>query len=105
MPTYKFHNKVTNEYWEDIMPIAQMSKLVEENPEIHTVPQAPMIVSGVSIKDKTDAGWKETLSKVAEKNPHTPIAERYGRTDDAKAVKTREIVKKHFGDGKAAPGF
>lgn len=102
MPTYVFKNLETEEVWEEIMSIAKMQETKSDN--IITVPQAPLIVSAVAIKDTTSDGWNETLSRVAEANPNTPLAERYG-PKDSKTVKTQEIVKKHFGSKREVPGF
>lgn len=95
MPTYIFHNKETDEYWEELCSISAMMEFLKENPHIKQVPQAPMIVTGVNIKNKLDGGWNETLSRVAESNPYSPLAEKHGATD-SKSVVRRNLVNKHF---------
>lgn len=47
-----------------------------------------------SLDAKTDNTWKEVLSKVAEGNKGTPLADRYGRKT-INEVKTREVIEKH----------
>jgi len=44
---------------------------------------------------KTDNGFKEVLSKIADAHPHSPLADRY-RRKTVKEVKTRQVVKKHL---------
>ena len=43
---------------------------------------------------KNDGGWKEVQSKIAERNPGTPFADRHGRAS-TKEIKTRQVLKKH----------
>lgn len=95
MPTYIFHDTKTDEYWEELCSISEMTEFVKDNKHIRIVPQAPMIVTGVSIRDKTDGGWNETLSKVAEANPYSPLAEKHG-AKDSKSVVRRNLVNKHL---------
>jgi hypothetical protein len=58
------------------------------------VVSAPMLVSSVSTTGKVPDGFKEVLSKVAEKHPNSSVADKHGRRS-AKEAKTREIVKKY----------
>lgn len=44
-----------------------MQELVKD-PDIEQVIGAPAIVSGVSIKNKTDHGWRDVLKKVKKAN-------------------------------------
>ena len=43
---------------------------------------------------KTDGGWKDNLSRIAEAHPNSPLAAKYGKPS-IKEVKTRETVKRH----------
>ena len=43
---------------------------------------------------KTDSGWKDNLSRIAEAHPSSPLAQRYGKKS-TKEIKTREVIKKH----------
>ena len=96
MPTYIFHNTETDEYWEELMKISEMESFLEEYPAVKVVPQAPMIVTGVNVKGgRNDGAFNEVMSKVAEANPYSPHAEKYG-SKDSKSVKRRELVDKHL---------
>ena len=55
-----------------------------------------MIVSGVSTstQNRVPDGFKEVLSKVGHHHPNSKVGNEYG-DKSIKAVKTREIVRKH----------
>lgn len=95
MPTYKFHNKNTGEVWEDFMGISASEKYLEENPHIERmVAGAPGLVGGHGDRTKPDGGFKEVLSKIAEANPTSALANDYGKKD-AKSVAVRNITQKY----------
>ena len=96
MPTYTFKNRTTGVEWDKEMRIAELDDYVKEN-DCSIVISAPMIVSqtGDNIDAKTDAGWKETLSKISEAHPNSELANQYGRRKSAKDVKTEKVRKKH----------
>jgi predicted RND superfamily exporter protein len=98
MPTYEFLNKETGEEFEVLMKISEREEYLKNNPHIQPILTAPSIVSGVSTSNanRVPDGFKEVLSKVAEKHPTSKVAERYGRKS-IKQVKTEQIVKKHLG--------
>lgn len=94
MPTYKFINHETSEVFEDFLSISEKGRLLSLNPHIEQVPNGFAIVSAIgSIDSKNNDGFREVLSKISEANPHTPLAERYGRRS-AKDVKVAEAMKK-----------
>jgi len=96
MPTYRFKDHNTGKVWEELMMIAEMEEFIKQK-HIELLPPTQMnIVSGVgSLDSKTDSGWKETLSKISEKHPNSPLAERYGPKESNAKIKAREVVKKH----------
>jgi hypothetical protein len=94
MPTYEFLNTKTQEQFEVIMRISERETYLKENPHIQPVVSAPMIVSGVSVRDKVPSGFKEVLSKVAEAHPSSTVGRRHGRKS-IKAARTEQVVKKH----------
>ena len=95
MPTYIFHDTKSDEYWEELCSISAMTEFLKENPHVKQVPQAPSIVAGVSIKGRTDGAFSEVMSKVADANPYSPHADKYG-SKDSKSVKRRQLVDKHL---------
>ena len=94
MPTYEFLDTTTDEVFETIMKISEREEFLLNNPHIQPVISAPMRVSSVSTTNKVPDGFKEVLSKVAEKHPNSSVADKHGRRS-AKEAKTREIVKKY----------
>ena len=95
MPTYRFENTKTGEIYEELMSIAEM-ETYKKKKHINLLPPTQMnIVSSVGqIDSKTDSGWKDHLSRIAEKHPTSDLGQRY-RRQGTKEAKTRSIVNKH----------
>lgn len=94
MPVYTFLNTKTEEEHTEMMTISEMEEYLKKNKHIRQVIMPINIVSGVSgITHKNDQGWKETLSKIAEANPHTPLGREHGKKD-VKSIKTKQAVSK-----------
>ena len=94
MPTYKFYDHENNQSFEDFLSIDEKDKLLKLNPHIEQVPNGFAIVSTVgNLDSKTDGGFREVMSKIAEQNPLTPLAERYG-SRSTRDVKVEQAVKK-----------
>ena len=95
MPTYSFINTKTKEEFTDFMSMSEKDKYLKKNKHIKQILKAINIVSGTgSTNIRTDGGWKEVQSKIAERNPGTPFAERHGRAT-TKDSKTRQVLKNH----------
>ena len=94
MPMYEFLDTKTDKVFEQIMKISEREVFLLNNPHIQPVVSAPMLVSSVSLTGKVPDGFKEVLSKVAEKHPNSAVADKHGRRS-AKESKTRDIVKKY----------
>jgi|TARA_B110000211_G_scaffold120245_1_gene139049 hypothetical protein len=97
MPTYCFRDE-TGDEWEEFMSIANMEEYLRTYDNIKILLQPTAIVAGVSVKDKSDGGWKDTLSRVAEANPHSALAKQHG-AKDKKSVANRNFADKHFHGG------
>jgi hypothetical protein len=94
MPIYTFEDIKTKKEFTEHMSIAEMEEYLLKNKHIRQVIMPINIVSGISgITHKNDQGWKETLSKIAEANPHTPLGQEHGRKD-VKTIKTKQAVQK-----------
>jgi len=97
MPTFRFLNTETGEEFEDFVSNTIKTELLEKNQHIKQLPSAFAIISGVgSVESKTDAGWKEVISKVSEAHPDSALADRYGKKS-IKQIKTSNAVNKHIG--------
>tara|TARA_B100002019_G_scaffold224815_1_gene197773 strand:- start:1006 stop:1308 length:303 start_codon:yes stop_codon:yes gene_type:complete len=93
MPTYTFKNNKTGETFDKVMKIAEKEPYLKDNPDLSPVLNATNFV-GDHIVKKMDGGMKETLQKIADKNPNTPLADRFSRRS-AKDIKREKVVKKY----------
>ena len=93
MPTYDFLNTKTDEVEEHFISLSDLDSFQEQNPHLKKQVSAPRIVSGVG-SVKADSGMSEVFSKIAEKHPDSPLADRYKSKTNAE-IKAKEIVRKH----------
>lgn len=96
MPTYEFKNTETGEEFESFMKWSEREAFLKENPHIQPVLTTAGIVSSVAGmgSHRVPDGFKEVLSKVAEKHPNSAVGERYGKKS-IKEARTAQVVKKH----------
>ena len=95
MPTYNFKNTKTGEEWEEFFTLSGKDLFLEQNPHIKQTPSMFSIsASGTGDRIKTDSGWKENLSRIAEAHPNTPLGDKYNKKS-TKDIKTRQVLKKH----------
>ena len=95
MPTYNFRNNETGEEWEEFFTLSGKDLFLEQNPDIKQTPSMFSIsASGTGDRIKTDSGWKENLSRIAEAHPNTPLGDKYNKKS-TKDIKTRQVLKKH----------
>ena len=96
MPTYNFVDTETGEEFELFMKWSGRETFLKENPHIQPILTAPAIVSSVAGmgSHRVPDGFKEVLSKVAEKHPGSSVGEKYGRKS-IKEARTAQVVKKH----------
>ncbi len=74
MPTYIFRNKETGEQFEKIMKISELDTFREQNPQLETIIQSPMICDPVRVgARKMDTGFKEVLQRIHEKTPGSQL--------------------------------
>ena len=95
MPLYTFENKKTGKEFTEMMTISEMENYLLKNKHIRQIINAVNIVGGVSgISFRTDGGWKDNLSRIAEAHPNSPLAQQH-RKRSVKEVKTEQAVKKY----------
>jgi hypothetical protein len=95
MPIYTFHNNKTNKIFTEMMSIAEMEEYLKKNPHIKQQITQMNIVGGVSgVSYRSDQGWKEVQSKIAEAHPRSAFAQEH-RRKSIKEVKTEQAIKKH----------
>lgn len=94
MPVYDLMNTETGEEWEEKMSYEDMKVLTADGKiqimykKINFL-HAPGSDGGGKIPDH----FKEVMSRVADANPNSPLADQYG-SKSIKDVKTREAVEK-----------
>ena len=93
MPTYTFEIIETGEQYDEMMKISEKDDYLKDNPQVKPVMTAPNFVGDHIIK-KMDGGMKETLQKIADKNPNTPLADRFSRRS-SKDIQKEKVVKKY----------
>ena len=95
MPSYTFENKKTGKVWSDVMTISEMESYLKKNKNVRQIITQVNIVAGVSgMSYRSDKGWNETLSKIAEKHPQSKLAHDMG-TRSTKQIKTDQVMAKH----------
>jgi len=94
LPVYDLKNNETGEEWEDRMSYEDMKDLTADGKITILYKKVNFIyAAGSDGGGKVPDHFKEVMSRVAEQNPNTPVAEKYG-SRSAKDVKTREAVNK-----------
>ncbi len=97
MPTYTFENTKTGKQWDDMMSISEKEVYLKKNKHIRqcltTINISKSGVMGHG-QMKTDNGWKEMQSRIAEAHPISPFADQHGKKS-AKQIKTQQVVEKH----------
>ena len=93
MPIYTFQDTNTNEVFEIMMSIKDLDAYKEAHPHHEKIIDAPSIVSGVSVTNKMDDGFKDVLSKISESHPTSELAQQHGRKS-IKQVQTDRAIQK-----------
>lgn len=94
MPIYTIENTENGEVFDVLMKIADKDAWLKRNPHCRQIPTAPNInKGGVGDRVKRDGGMNEVLSKIADANPSSPMAEDFGKKD-SKSVVHRKVAKK-----------
>ena len=98
MPTYEFVNTKTKQIEEHTMSISAYDSFKADNPHLDRYYSDASMFSYSGTGDmagkKTDNTWKEVMSKIAEQNPRSPLADKVLRKS-IKRVKTDAVLKKH----------
>lgn len=94
MPVYDLRNNETGEEWEEKMSYEDMKALTADGNVVILYKKVNFVYStGSDGGGKVPDHFKEVMSRVAEQNPNTPVAEKYG-SKTVKDVKIRDAVEK-----------
>ena len=55
----------------------------------------PIYIEQKASKMKPSSDFVERMGQIADSNPGTPLADKYGRRDQKKDKATRKVLKKH----------
>ena len=95
MPIYTFFNNKTKKEFDEMMTISEMESYVKKNKHIKQVIKGINIVASVGSRTgKTDSGWKDTLSKIAEAHQQSDLAKQHTKKT-IKQIKTEQAVAKN----------
>jgi hypothetical protein len=95
MPVYTFENIKTGKEYTEHMSMSELDDYLKKNKNIRQIFTSLNIVGGVAgLTHKPDSGWNDTLQKIAEKHPGTPLAEKF-KKKSIKEIKTKQVIDKH----------
>lgn len=95
--TYTFRNKKTGKIEEHVMRVSEYDTFKSKNPHLERYFDDPPALSYGGVGDtisKTDNTFKEVMQKIAEQNPRSPLADRFGQKS-TKRIKTDQVLDTH----------
>ena len=97
MPTYRFRDMNSGEEFDEFMSMGVREKYLKTHPTIAQVPVPVAFVGDhiMGVGPKNDEGFKERMSQIASAHPNSPLADKYKTGESHKALKTKEVIRKH----------
>ena len=93
MPTYTIRNKQFGTEKDILCSYSELQEMLKSD-DIEQVLSAPALVGDHVVK-RMDGGMKEVFSKIADKHPNTPLADRFGSGGSNAHKKVVDVGKKH----------
>ena len=94
MPTYTIRNKQFGTEKDVLCSYSELQEMLKSD-DIEQVLSAPALVGDHVVK-RMDGGMKEVFSKIADKHPNSPLADKVNnKTDTIVQNKVRNVAKKH----------
>ena len=93
MPTYTIRNKQFGTEKDVVCSYSELEEMLKSD-DIEQVLSAPALVGDHVVK-RMDGGMKEVFSKIADKHPNTPLADRFGSGGSNAHKKVVDVGKKH----------
>ena len=84
MPTYTFFNKDAGIEYDEVMSMSEYDEYMENN-NVQRVYQ-PVALSAdhlMGVGPKSDSGFNDVMGKIADGNPLSPMADRFGTSKTA----------------------
>tara|TARA_Y100001973_G_scaffold73591_1_gene107376 strand:- start:252 stop:584 length:333 start_codon:yes stop_codon:yes gene_type:complete len=96
MPTYTFLNKEAGVEYDVTMPMSEYDDYMKDNPKAERVYQ-PVALAGdhmMGVGPKTDSGFNDVLGNIADNNPLSPMASKYGTSKTASQRRAKDTFTK-----------
>ena len=93
MPTYTIRNKEFGTEKDVFCTYSELQEMLKSN-DIEQVLSAPALVGDHVVK-RMDGGMKEVFSKIGDKHPGSPLADRFSSGGSNAQKKVTEVAKKH----------
>ena len=97
MPSYTLYDEKSGIEWTESLSIAERTKFLDDNKQIRQV-VVPVAVVGdhvMGVGPKTDGGFEERMSQIANAHPGSPLASKYKSNESHAKIKARSIIDKH----------
>ena len=94
MPTYTIRNKETKESFDIFCTYPELQKMLKNDNNLIHMLSAPALVGDHVVK-RMDGGMKEVFSKIGDKHPGSPLADRFSGGGTNAQKKVIEVGKKH----------
>ena len=97
MPTYKFCDEKTGEEWDEFLSFTDRKKFLEDNKHIRQVPVMFAYTGDhiMGVGPKTDSGFEDRMSQIADAHPGSPLASRYKSNESHANIKARSVIERH----------
>jgi hypothetical protein len=92
MPSYTFYDESSGIEWTEFLSMNEREKFLKENKHIRqaVVPVAVVGDHVMGVGPKTDSGFEDRMSQIANAHPS-----RYKSTESHAKIKARAVVEKH----------
>ena len=94
MPTYTIRNKEFGTEKDIFCTYDELQEMLKKNKQLVHVLSAPALVGDHVVK-RMDGGMKEVFSKIGDKHPGSPLADRFSSGGTNAQKKVIDVGKKH----------
>jgi len=97
MPTYRFRNMNSGKEYDKFMSNDEREIYLKTHPLITQV-YVPIAIVGdhiMGVGPKTDAGFEDRMSQIANAHPGSPLASKYKSNESHAKIKARSVIEKH----------
>ena len=94
MPTYTIQNKEFGTEKDIFCTYNELQEMLKNNKQLVHVLSAPALVGDHVVK-RMDGGMKEVFSKIGDKHPGSPLADRFSSGGTNAQKKVIDVGKKH----------